>query len=155
MLVMATKSFFDTFIEQMHGRVNTLDLYDRELTFIHTFGSAEASANQGRRYAISGYRCSEKTSGIRAMSMAQFTGKPAQLIGAEHYDVNLHNKICTSVPIFTSDHRLAGIINLAEQFMPDTLHTISTLAAISQGVEYNLSKWESRPWVLLSFLEVS
>jgi len=88
-----------------------------------SFLCSNICANQGRRYAIPGYRCSEKTSDITAMSMAQFTGKPAQLIGAEHYDVNLHNKICTSVPIFTSDHRLA---------------------AISQGVEYNLQQMEKQ-----------
>ncbi len=136
-LIEAAKPVFDSFVESMGADVITLDLYDRELTFIHTFGNR--SAFDSRRYAMPGFRCPEKTSGVTAMSLAAYTGQPAQLVGGEHFDASLHDKICTSIPLYSDSHELLGVINYVEKLdNPNPFRTLQMMQSLGQGITYSM-----------------
>lgn len=140
LLIQATRPVFDAFAEQMGTRISTLDLYDKDLTFIHTFGNV--SPVGARRYAVPGFRCTESTAGVTAMSLARETGRAAQIVGAEHFDASLHDKICNSVPLFNEKGELIGIINMVEQLRPDASRSLATMYAIGQGITYSLKLLE-------------
>ena len=136
-LIEAAKPVFDTFVESMGADVITLDLYDRELTFIHTFGNR--SVFDSRRYSVPGIRRPERTSGVTAMSLAAETGQPAQLVGPEHFDASLHDKVCTSIPLFDDRHELLGVINYVEKLdNPNPLRTLQMMQSLGQGITYSL-----------------
>ena len=139
-LIQATRPVFDVFVERMGSRISTLDLYDKDLTFIHTFG--DVSPMSARRYAVPGFRCTESTAGVTAMSLAKETGRAAQIIGADHFDASLHDKICTSVPMFNEKQELIGIINMVEQLSVDAPRSLSIMYAIGQGITYSLKLLE-------------
>ena len=136
-LIQATRPVFDAFIGQLGSDVITLDLYDRDLTFIHTFGNV--SPFSSRRYAVPGFRCSESTAGVTAMSLVHRTGKAAQLVGPEHFDASLHDKICTSIPLYSGKNELTGILNIVEYFSnADPSRTLRMMQALGQGIMFNL-----------------
>jgi len=139
-LIQATRPVFDAFMEQMGARISTLDLYDKDLTFIHTFGDVSPIAV--RRYAVPGFRCTESTAGVTAMSLAKETGRAAQITGAEHFDASLHDKTCTSVPLFNEEQELIGIINMVERLGADASRSLGIMHAIGQGITYSLKLLE-------------
>lgn len=141
-LIQATKPVFDAFVSQMKTWVATLDLYDKDLTFIHTFG--DTPPERARRYAVPGFRCREETAGVTAMSLARAQGRPIQIVGAEHFDASLHDKICTSVPLFNAKGALIGIINVVEYLNAEASRTVGMLYAIGQGITYSMKLLEQQ-----------
>jgi PAS domain S-box-containing protein len=65
-----------------------------------------------------------------------------QLSGAEHFDANTHQRVCTAVPIFSPENTMLGIINMVENCVENCCKTakysMSVMVALSKGVEYNL-----------------
>lgn len=141
-LIQATKPVFEAFAERMGEKVYMLDLYDKDLTFIQSFGNNPRALE--RRYASVGFRCTESTAGNTAMSLAKETGETAQLIGAEHFDYSLHDEVCTAAPIYNSQGALVGFINMVEFFPTDAYRSFSTIHAISQGIMYSLKLLEQQ-----------
>lgn len=136
-LIKVIKPVFDSFLEQMDNAIVTLDLYGPDLSFIYTFGNR--SENDNRRYATPGFRCTEKTSGVTAMSLAKETGRCVQVCGPEHFDATLHDKICTSVPLKDTDGNLTGIINIVELvYMANPERTFQMVQGVGQSINYGL-----------------
>ncbi len=138
-LIEATTPIFESFAEQFQNSLFTLDLYDKDLYFIKTYRATDDLIIRARgTYARPGLRRDECTCGTTAMSVAHRLRKPVRLIGAEHFDIGLHNLVCTSVPIFNWDNSLVGIINVVEHYLKNDPRTLETMIALSKGVEYNL-----------------
>lgn len=143
-LINATKPIFESFAEQILDKIYTLDLYDRDLIFIKTYGQNIEMLNKRKGYADPGLNRSEHFAATTAMSLAIETGKPFQLIGPEHFDLRLHQRICTAVPIYSPENVLLGVINMAEKCSPNSAHTLATMIALSKGVEYNLLQMQNQ-----------
>lgn len=141
-LIEATRPIFDTYMEQAGAGVHTLDLYDADLIFIHTFGGASATSES--RYASPGFSCREESAGSTAMSLCRKHRRAVQLVGPEHFDAKLHDRICTSVPIFDRAGKLMAVFNVVERLNRDALRTLGVLSAIAQGITYNLENMRQR-----------
>ena len=136
-LIEVIKPVFDTFSETLGNGIVTLDLYGPDLSFIYTFGNR--SENDNRRYAVPGLRRAENYSGVTAMSLARETGRCVQVCGPEHFDITLHDKICTSVPLKDTKGNLTGIINMVEfvnKANPE--RTLQMMQGVSQSIHYGL-----------------
>ena len=142
MLIEATRPIFDTFMKESAGIVHTLDLYDADLVFIHTFGGASATSES--RYASPGVRCNPEKAGVTAMSLVKRSGRPQRLVGAEHFDAKLHDRICTAVPIYDKKKELLGVINVVERLRLDSLRTLGILSAIAQGISFNIENMRQK-----------
>lgn len=137
-LIEAATPLFESFMKQFHDPLFTLDLYDKDLCFIKSYGLAGNPLRLSRGYADPGLRRDETACGTTAMSMAHQLKKPVCLTGAEHFDHSLHSLACSAVPIFGIDGALIGVINMVEDCMRKNDRTLETMAALSKGVEYNL-----------------
>ncbi len=142
-LIQATAPLFDAFANGMSQQGFTLDLYDEDLYLMKTYGTNE-NVLQRKQHARLGAPKAEAIAGTTAMSVCKLTGEPCQLVGAEHFDVKLHERVCTSVPIFSPDRRLLGVINMVENCTPAARHTLAVMIALSKGVEYNLLQMEKQ-----------
>ncbi len=137
-LINATKPIFEAFAQQMLDEIYTVDIYDKDLVFIKTYGRNIELLSKRKGYSDPGLNRSENYAATTAMNFAIETGKPFQLIGPEHYDLKLHQRSCTAVPIYSPENELLGVINMAEKCTPNSRHTLATMIAFGKGVEYIL-----------------
>lgn len=137
-LINATIPIFESFAKQMLDEIYTVDIYDKDLIFIKTYGRNIEMLSNRKGYSDPGLNRSENFAATTAMNLAIETGKPFQLIGPEHYDFKLHQRSCTAVPIYSPENSLVGVINMAEKCTPNSRHTLAIIIAFGKGVEYNL-----------------
>jgi transcriptional regulator of acetoin/glycerol metabolism len=133
-LISITAYFFDAYADLLGDKVFAMDLYDRDLYLIKTFGTSMI-AQQRKEHAKIGAFKDESVAGTTAMGLAKRTGKPWQLIGAEHYDVNLHGRVCTAIPVFSARREFWGVINVVQNSTPSSKYTFETMIALSKGLE--------------------
>ena len=133
-LISITAYFFDAYADLLGDKVFAMDLYDRELYLIKTFGTSSI-IQQRKEHARIGALKDESVVGTNAMGIAKRTGKPCQMIGAEHYDVNLHERVCTAIPVFSAKREFWGVINVVQNGTPSSKYTFETMIALSKGLE--------------------
>jgi len=133
-LISITAYFFDAYADLLGDKVFAMDLYDKELYLIKTFGTSMI-VQQRKEHARIGALKDESVAGTNAMGIAKRTGKPCQMIGAEHYDVNLHGRVCTSIPVFSAKREFWGVINVVQNSTPSAKYTFETMIALSKGLE--------------------
>ena len=149
-VIKVIRPIFDTYMLQSGGRVNTLDLYDEDLVFIYTFGGVNATKES--RYAVPGVCCDPESAGPTAMSLAKSFGTPQRLIGPEHVDENLQDRVCTAVPIYDGSNKIIGIINIVEKLDVEALRSLGVMSAIAQGISFSLENLRQRREIELTGL---
>ncbi|WP_158555787.1 sigma-54-dependent Fis family transcriptional regulator [Peribacillus glennii] len=80
-----------------------------------------------------------ESAGTNAISIAISTGKPIQLGGPEHYNVNFHQWTCTSAPIHDTKGKLIGVLTLSGHFSLKHKHTLGMVVSLAKAIEKELS----------------
>ncbi len=84
---------------------NVLALYDKNRVILFLVGHNYVPE---RVHEALGHQLSETTFGTCTHDLAVRYRQPVQLIGPEHYLVNYHSQISSSVPIFDENHDVVG-----------------------------------------------
>ncbi|WHZ05262.1 sigma-54-dependent Fis family transcriptional regulator [Neobacillus sp. YX16] len=80
-----------------------------------------------------------ESAGTNAISLAITTGKPFQLAGPEHYNVNFHQWTCASAPIHDIFGNLIGVLTLSGHFSLKHTHTLGMVISLARAIEKELA----------------
>jgi sigma-54 dependent transcriptional regulator, acetoin dehydrogenase operon transcriptional activator AcoR len=76
----------------------------------------------------------EQVAGTNAIGTAIEEQKPVQVSGAEHFCCKHHCLTCSAAPIFDSDNRLIGILDISGSYEKAHLHTLGMVVAAAKAI---------------------
>jgi transcriptional regulator of acetoin/glycerol metabolism len=144
------KSYWD-FIEISKSVMQMIEISVRGSGFIVTLtekgghvlevqGDEDVLAMALKNYYIPGCMRSTEQAGTNGIGLCLEEGKPIQLTGAEHYNVNHHPWTCSSAPIRNSEGELIGAITLSGHSVGRHKHTLALVTAAAKNIESQLLK---------------
>src|SRR5690606_3553295 len=89
----------DELFAVVRGTDSIIAFSDKDGVILELVGDSEIAVNAASANFKVGANMSEKHSGSNAIGTAIETGRPIQMIGAEHYCVAWHTSHCSSAPI--------------------------------------------------------
>ncbi len=110
-------------------------LADRLARVLETMGDQGIMEVASQRKYIPGCIRNAEYSGTNAIALALEEGKPVQLTGAEHYNINYHFWTCSSAPIRNAKGRIIGSITLSGQSIGRHQHTLALVTAAAETIE--------------------
>lgn len=110
-------------------------LADSEVRVLDTAGDKEILELAETRKYIPGCQRDSATSGTNALALAMEEGRPVQLTGAEHYNVNYHTWTCSSAPIHDESNNVIGLITLSGRHTGRHKHTLALVTAAASAIE--------------------
>lgn len=81
-----------------------------------------------------GVNWSEEQVGTNAIGTAIKLGRPIQVSGAEHYCIKHHKWTCSAAPIFDSDGKMTGILNISGPCQESHLHTLGMAVSAAEAI---------------------
>ena len=117
-------------------------LADKKVRVLETMGDKDILEMARQRKYVPGCLRETGYSGTNAIALALESGKPIQLTGAEHYNVNYHQWTCSSAPI--KDHRgkTIGLITLSGHSIGRHRHTLALVSSAASTIESQLRERE-------------
>lgn len=150
LLIEVATPFLETLAESVKTSGFRIDLLDKELFILRQYGEDKAIREAAEHGSKPGVNRSESTSGTNAINLAAYLQRPVQLVGPEHYNVNLHYWTCSAVPILSPTKELLGVINIAGHFSLLHKHTLGMVIAIGKVIEQTIQQRQ-----LMEALEIS
>lgn len=137
-LIDIVSPFLQAMADSIEGTGFKVDLYDAELYLIKQYGDANVLENSRNRNAVLGICASELEIGTNAICLSVLLDKPIQLVGPEHYNVDLHQLTCSAVPIKDENGKLVAVINTSGSCWLMHKHTLGMMIALGKSIEYSL-----------------
>jgi len=143
-LIQVATPFLQALTESVEGSGFRVDIFDPEIFLLASFGDKDALLNAHRRGLTPGANRSEINAGTNAMNLSVLLEKPVQLLGPEHYNIELHNYTCASVPIKDENGKIIAIINATGNYSLIHKHTLGMIIASGKSIEYILAQKQMR-----------
>lgn len=142
LLIDAASSVLEIFTQSIDSSGFRFDLLDTDLFLLTQYGDKE-SIQIAKKYGIFPGVCRQETvSGTTAICLADEYKKPVQLVGPEHYNINLHLLTCSSTPVFSPDGKYLGILSMSGDFSLFHKHTLGLVVAMSRLITLYLVEKE-------------
>lgn len=148
-LVEVASPFLQVLAEAITDSGFRVDLADKDLFILAQYGKDDMLREAAKFGSGVGTNCCESNRGTSAINLAKNLGRPVQLVGPEHYNINLWYWTCSAVPIFCREN-LCGVINFAGHFSLFHKHTFGMAIAVAKLIEQALQQRR-----LVSELELS
>ncbi len=143
------RSIYRDFIEISNPVMQMLKISVQETGFIVTLaektghvlevqGDDDVLKMAIKNYYVPGCLRSTEYAGTNAIGLCLETGKPIQLTGEEHYNINHHPWTCSSAPIRNNSGELIGAITLSGRSIGMHKHTLALVTAAANSVESQL-----------------
>ncbi|MFZ5646480.1 MAG: sigma-54-dependent Fis family transcriptional regulator, partial [Bacillota bacterium] len=139
-IIKVATPFLRALTESVEGSGFRVDLFDPEIFLLASFGDKDVLLNACKRGLTPGANRSEINAGTTAMNLALLLEKPVQLLGPEHYNVELHNWTCAAVPIKGENGKIIAIINATGNYSLIHKHTLGMVIASGKSIEYILAQ---------------
>jgi len=101
-------------------------------------GDKDVLAMAQRNYYLPGCNRATEKAGTNGIGLCLDVGKPIQLTGAEHYNVNHHPWTCSSAPIKGKNGDMVGAITLSGRSVGQHRHTLALITAAANSIEAQL-----------------
>ena len=142
LLIDAASSILHIFTQSIDSSGFRFDLLDTDLFLLTQYGDKKSIEIAQKHGIFPGLCRQEAVSGTTAICLADEYKKPVQLVGPEHYNVNLHSLTCSSTPVFSSDGKYLGILSMSGDFSLFHKHTLGLVVAMSKIITLNLIEKE-------------
>lgn len=143
-LIDIASPFLEAFASNLEGSGFRVDLLDKDLYILKQFGETAVLERAVKQGSCPGASRSEHTTGTNAMNLAAILGRPVQLVGPEHYSVQLHIWTCSATPLFDENGELLGAINVAGHYLKVHQHTLGMTIALGKAIEFSLRQQRLR-----------
>jgi sigma-54 dependent transcriptional regulator, acetoin dehydrogenase operon transcriptional activator AcoR len=98
-----------------------------------------------------GVNLSEEHVGTSAPGIVARTGKPASVLGAEHYANAVNTMYCTAAPIRNIQGQLAGILDISSEGVPFKFDPASVVGLYAASIENRLLVAQSQDLLIVKF----
>jgi PAS domain S-box-containing protein len=137
-LLETAKPFMDSLYKTVGNTGLLVRLTDKDGYVLECIGDKQLVENHGNLNMYKGCNVKESIIGTNAIGTALFTGKPIQIIGAEHYCKQYHGWSSSACPIRNEKEEILGILSmtgLCEKVHP---HTLGMVVAAAEAIENEL-----------------
>lgn len=139
-LIAVAKPFMQTLFEVVKGSGFIVFLTDENATMLHVIGDAEI-VDQGKDInVVPGSDWSNRAYGNSAATVCLESGKPVQLVAAEHVKKDLHQWTCSAAPIHNSAGIPIGALSMSGNYRKANRHTLGMVVAATLAIEKNLAE---------------
>lgn len=154
-LISAAQPFMSMINEVVTGSGLRIDCIDHEGYFLCACGDQKLLQESEYNGFVSGCNVAIDHIGTNAAGLCIALQRPVQVLGPEHYNVNLHNLNCSATPVFDADGRLAGVLNILSYATPQNPQTLGLTASLAKAIENQLALSRSVNSLKLSNLELN
>jgi sigma-54 dependent transcriptional regulator, acetoin dehydrogenase operon transcriptional activator AcoR len=137
-LIEISKPVMEMIEISVRGTGFIVTIADRKVRVLETLGDTDILKMARKRKYVPGCLRETVYSGTNAIALALETGKPIQLTGAEHYNVNYHQWTCSSAPIKDNQGKIIGLITLSGHSMGRHKHTLALVSSAASTIESQL-----------------
>ena len=113
-------------------------LSDRTGHVLMVMGDEEILEMAIRNYYLPGCVRTLDEAGTNAIGLCLLEGRPMQLTGAEHFNVNHHPWTCSSAPFHDFKGNILGVITLSGKYYGRHQHTLGLVTAAAETIEAQL-----------------
>ena len=138
-LIAAAKPFMEMINEVIAGSGLRIDCIDHEGYFLCSCGDPTLVKESESNGFVTGCHVGLDTLGTNAAGLCLSLEKPVQVLGPEHYNVNLHNLNCSATPIHAPNSELVGVLNILSYATPQNRQTLGLTTSIAKAVENQLA----------------
>jgi sigma-54 dependent transcriptional regulator, acetoin dehydrogenase operon transcriptional activator AcoR len=134
-LVKESSLLLQILAESVKGSGFRIDLLSKDVYILKQWGDSEVIEKSFNSGSLPGTCKSEKCAGTNAMGLVDYLKIPVQLIGPEHYNINLHQWTCSAAPIKDNLGNIVGIINMTGDYKFIHKHTLGMVIATAKAIE--------------------
>lgn len=138
-LITAAQPFMEMINEVIAGSGLRIDCIDYEGYFLCACGDPSLLRESEYNGFVPGCNVSIDTLGTNAAGLCLELKRPIQVLGPEHYNVNLHNLNCSATPILAPDSELVGVLNILSYITPQNCQTLGLTTSIAKAIENQLA----------------
>lgn len=138
-LIEITRPYMEKLYSIVKGSGFYLLLADKDGYILDLIGDQDI-IERGRSYSklVVGANRSEQYAGTNAIGTGLFLKKPIQMWGEEHYVKPHKDYSCSSAPIFDTEGRLLGCLNITGRAHAIHLHTLGMVISAVDGISNQL-----------------
>lgn len=138
-LIEITRPYMEKLYSIVKGSGFYLLLADKDGYILDLIGDQDI-IERGRSYSklVVGANRSEQYAGTNAIGTGLFLKKPIQMWGEEHYVKPHKDYSCSSTPIFDTEGRLLGCLNITGRAHAIHLHTLGMVISAVDGISNQL-----------------
>jgi transcriptional regulator of acetoin/glycerol metabolism len=138
-LIEITRPYMEKLYSIVKGSGFYLLLADKDGYILDLIGDQDI-IERGRSYSklVVGANRSEQYAGTNAIGTGLFLKKPIQMWGEEHYVKPHKGYSCSSAPIFDTEGRLLGCLNITGRAHAIHLHTLGMVISAVDGISNQL-----------------
>ncbi len=130
-----TKPFMDSLYKFLEETQFIIRLTDKDGYVIMHSGSVEVIEYYENIGFSDGYNVKEEYIGTNAIGISLYTGKPIQVVGAEHYLKMNHKYTSSATPIRDCDGKLMAVLSITGGYELVHPHTLGMIVAAAQAIE--------------------
>jgi transcriptional regulator of acetoin/glycerol metabolism len=150
-LLAIAKPVMENLYNFVQGSGFVVVLTDEHGYILELFGD-KAKLDAGMtKYFFRGASWREEEAGTNAIGTSLVIAEPIQVSGAEHYCEKHHCLTCSAAPIFDTDGRIAGILDMSGDSKASHLHTLGMVVAAAEAIMAQLRIYQqNRELVLIN-----
>lgn len=138
-LITAAKPFMEMINQVIAGSGLRIDCIDYEGYFLCSYGDSALLRESEHNGFVTGCNVTIDAIGTNAAGLSLEHKRPVQVLGPEHYNINLHNLNCSATPIYAPDSELVGILNILSYITPQNRQTLGLTTSIAKAIENQLA----------------
>jgi PAS domain S-box-containing protein len=137
-LFKTAKPFMDSLYKIVGGSGLLVRLTDKDGYVLECIGDKNLMSKYGMLNMDKGCNVREEVIGTNAIGTALYTGKPIQVIGAEHFCKQYHSWSSSACPIRNDRGEMLGILSMTGDFEKVHPHTLGMVVASAEAIENQL-----------------
>lgn len=138
-LVAAAKPFMEMINEVIAGSGMRIDCIDYDGFFLCACGDPKLMKESEKNGLVAGCDVGVSTLGTNAAGLCLSLKRPVQVLGAEHFNKNLHNLNCSATPIYAPGSILVGALNILSYAAPQNRQTLGLTKSLAMSIEKQLA----------------
>lgn len=138
-LIKIAKPFMANLYKFVKGSGFVVVLTNEHGYIMEMFGDEGNLHNPMTQDFVQGASWCEEEAGTNAIGTALIIGEPIQVSGAEHFCQKYHCLTCSAAPIFDSNGRTIGILDMSGASHASHLHTLGIVVAAAEAIMAQLS----------------
>jgi len=138
-LVAVAQPFMALINDIIAGSGLRIDCIDREGFFLCACGDAKLIRESEFNGLVTGCNVSLNSLGTNAAGLCLELERPVQVLGPEHYNINLHKLNCSATPIYAPGGILVGALNILSYVTPQNRQTLGLTTGVAMAIENQLA----------------
>jgi sigma-54 dependent transcriptional regulator, acetoin dehydrogenase operon transcriptional activator AcoR len=137
-LIRISKPILQMIAISVRGTGFIVTLAEKDGYVLDVQGDKDFQTMAQRNYYLPGCNRATEKAGTNGIGVCLDVGRPIQLTGAEHYNINHHPWTCSSAPIKDKNDGVIGAITLSGRSVGQHRHTLALVTAAANSIEGQL-----------------